>query len=107
MQFVFTADAHYGITRPSCRGAKDANARIVNRALVASINALAATAFPADGGLRARGPVGPIDFVVEGGDVSNRADVVDGTAIESAGSTWRAFVDDYVNGVSLTGAGSA
>jgi Calcineurin-like phosphoesterase len=105
VQFVFTADAHYGITRSSFRGAKDVNARIVNRALVASINALTATPFPADGGLRARGPVGPIDFVVEGGDVSNRADVVDGKAIESAASTWRAFVDDYVNGVSLTDAG--
>jgi len=101
VQFVFTADAHYGITRHQFRGARDVNARVVNQALVASINSLADAAFPADGGLRAHGPVGPIDFVVEGGDVSNRADVVDGRAIDSAAVTWRAFVDDYVGGVTL------
>jgi hypothetical protein len=104
VQFVFTADAHYGITRPSFRGGTNVNARIVNRALVASINALANASFPADGGLRARGPVGPIDFVAEGGDVSNRADVTDDIPGESAASTWRAFVDDYISGITLTDA---
>ena len=95
VQFVFTADAHYGITRPAFRGAKTVDARTVNRALVASINQLSTLTFPVDDGVHAGAPVGPVDFVVEGGDVSNREDVIDGQAIEKAESTWQEFRDDY------------
>jgi hypothetical protein len=95
VQFVFSSDAHYGITRPAFRGAKDVDARTVNQALVASINRLATAAFPGDGGIGAGGPVGPVDFFVEGGDVSNREEIVDGKAIETSELTWREFRDDY------------
>lgn len=106
MQFVFTADAHYGITRPSFRGAGNVDARTVNRALVASINQLTAATFPADGGIGAGGPVGAVDFLTVGGDVSNREDVVDGRAIERSELTWREFRDDYRE-LTLTDRGGA
>src|SRR5689334_24952523 len=55
VRFVFTSDAHYGVTRRSFRGHTDVPAHDVNAALVADINAQSAD--------------GPMDFVVEGGDV--------------------------------------
>jgi len=104
VQFIFTADAHYGITRPGFRGGKDVGARTVNRALVRSINTLATATFPPDGGLHARSAVGPIDFVVEGGDICNRAEVGDGEAIQTAAESWHAFAEDYIDGLALTNA---
>lgn len=55
VRFVFTSDAHYGLTRTHFRGADDVSATVVNRALVEAVNR-----------------TGPLDFVVEGGDVANR-----------------------------------
>jgi hypothetical protein len=40
IQFIFTSDSHYGITRPEFQGAKDVDAHIVNAVLVAKINTL-------------------------------------------------------------------
>jgi len=50
IQFVFTADSHYGITRPAFRGSRNVNAAIVNAALVQRMNQLASSSFPRDGG---------------------------------------------------------
>jgi len=102
VQFVFTSDAHYGLTRPSFRGASNVAAHVVNAALVTAINALPATRFPDDGGLGAGEAVGAIDFVAEGGDVANREEIVDGLAIQPASASWREFVSDYVDGVTVT-----
>ena len=66
MQFVFTSDAHYGLTRASFRGRSQVPATVVNRALVAAVNALPSRTFPKDGGVAAGEPVGAIDFVAEG-----------------------------------------
>ena len=79
-------------------------ARVVNRALVSSIDSLGTASFPADGRLRAGTPVGPVDFVAEGGDVCNREEIVDGKVIEAAATCWREFVDDYPGGLTLTDA---
>ena len=79
-------------------------ARVVNRALVSSINSLSTASFPADGRLRAGAPVGPVDFVAHGGDVCNREEVVDGKAIEAAAICWPEFLEDYPGGLTLTDA---
>jgi hypothetical protein len=50
IQFVFTSDSHYGITRPEFRGGHNVNAAIVNTALVTRMNRLASSSFPRDGG---------------------------------------------------------
>src|SRR5215475_7717736 len=76
VQFIFTADSHYGLTR-SFRGQNNVAAHVVNAAMVAQMNKLPSANFPADGGLRASGPVGPIDFVVDGGDIANRAEAAE------------------------------
>jgi hypothetical protein len=101
VQFIFTTDSHYGITRPSFRGATNVEAHTVNAAMVASMNQLAHATFPSDGGLRAARPVGPVDFLVDGGDIANREEVAGDTAIQSAAASWSQFRSDYINGLTL------
>jgi hypothetical protein len=77
------------------------SAHDVNTALVAAINRLPTTRFPDDGGLGAGETVGAIDFVAEGGDVVNREEIIDGVAIQPAAVSWRQFVEDYVDGITI------
>jgi hypothetical protein len=102
VQFVFTSDAHYGIARPEFRGAAQVDARIVNAALVRSINAVTSATFPDDGGMRAGERVGNIDFVVEGGDIANRAERSESGQIQDAAASWAQFRADYVDGLTVT-----
>jgi hypothetical protein len=99
VQFVFTSDAHYGISRDAFRGLSSVNARIVNQALVAKINTLAGVTLPHDGGVEAGHAVGPIDFVAEGGDIANREEGSGAEAIQSAAASWAQFRADYVDGL--------
>ena len=80
IRFVFTSDAHYGLTRPSFRGHMNVPAHDVNAALVADINTL-----------------GPIDFVVEGGDVANREEADE--EIQPASVSWAQFSRDYLQSI--------
>ena len=98
IQFVFTSDAHYGITRSNFQGATKVDAHVVNSALVAKMNALPTLTLPADGGLKAGKAVGTIDFVVEGGDIANRQE----TGIQAAAASWAQFQADYIDGLNLT-----
>ena len=66
VRFVFTSDAHNGITRTHFRGADAVPATVVNRALVDAVNR-----------------AGPLDFVVEGGDVANREEETELGPIQS------------------------
>src|ERR1700745_561850 len=77
IRFVFTSDAHYGLTRPAFRGRANVSAHDVNAALVADIDSL-----------------GPLDFVAEGGDVANRAEAEE--EIQPAAVSWRQFHQDYI-----------
>lgn len=101
IQFVFTSDAHYGIKRAAFRGQTAVDARVVNQALVSKIDALASASFPRDGGLRSAEAIGPIDFVVEGGDIANRAETKDEVVIQDAARSWEDFRADYVDGLTL------
>jgi hypothetical protein len=85
VSFVFTSDAHYGITRPHFRGRDDVDAHVVNAALVDAINR-----------------VGPLDFVAEGGDIANREEVTDTGIIQSAATSWAQFQSDYIEGLRTT-----
>ncbi len=101
IQFVVTADAHYGITRPAFRGRHDVDAHIVNRALVATLNTLPRLELPLDGGIGAGHVVGAVDFVVEAGDITNREERADGAAVQPAAVSWAQFVNDYIDGLRL------
>jgi predicted MPP superfamily phosphohydrolase len=77
IRFVFTSDAHYGLTRPAFRGRTNVRAHDVNAALVADIDTL-----------------GAMDFVVEGGDVANRMEAEE--EIQPASVSWSQFKRDYI-----------
>ncbi len=101
VQFVFSSDAHFGITRPAFRGAVAVDAETVNHALVEELNTLSTATFPRDGGVSASRFVGPVDFMVEGGDVANRQEVTGTGAIQPAAVSWAQFVHEYIDGVTL------
>jgi hypothetical protein len=85
LRFVFTSDAHYGMTRASFRGHANVDAHVVNAAMVAAINRL-----------------GPLDFVAEGGDIATREEAGDLEVVQSAGASWAQFRADYVDGLTVT-----
>jgi hypothetical protein len=97
IEFLFTSDAHYGLTRAAFRGGTNVDAHVVNAAMVARMNTI----------------VDPIDFVVEAGDIANREETaggVNGGAIQPAAASWAQFKADYIDGLTLhdrTGAHSA
>ena len=99
VQFVFTSDSHFGLTRKAFRGAENVNASVVNAALVAAINALPAAMIPKDGGIGGNASVGPIDFVANAGDLANRAETTDGGQIQPASASWAEFRRIYLEGV--------
>jgi hypothetical protein len=101
IQFIFTSDAHYGLTRPAFQGGVDVDAHIVNAAMIAQINTLPGVLLPTDGGLRAGQPVGAVDFLEESGDIANRSEIVGARAIQSAAVSWRQFETDYIRGLTL------
>jgi len=101
VQFIFTADSHYGLARSTFRGGSNVDAHVGNSAMIAKINRMSEFSFPADGGLRSGQPVGAIDFVVDGGDIANRAETTDEFTIQSASASWSQFHLDYFDGLKL------
>lgn len=102
IQFIFTSDAHYGITRANFRGATKVDGHTVNAALVAKLNGVSAVTLPDDSGISGNKQVGPVDFIVEGGDIANREEGEGTAAIQSASASWKQFQGDYIDGITLT-----
>ena len=90
VQFVFTSDQHYGLTKTSFQGASGVDARIVNATLVAKINSLPLVNFPNDGGVKAGQSIRFMDYVISAGDIANREE----TGIQAATNSWNQFVND-------------
>lgn len=101
VEFVFTSDVHFGITRGNFRGGANVDAQVVNMALVQTINRLPGAMLPADGGLKAGQAVGPIDFVAITGDLASRQELYP-IHIQSAAVSWGQFESTYINGLTLT-----
>src|SRR5689334_15483226 len=72
INMVFSSDAHYGISRKSFRGDSNVTGTVVNAAMIKQINSLPGAEIPNDGGVNAGNTVGPIDFIVQAGDIANR-----------------------------------
>lgn len=101
VQFIFTSDAHYGLTRPTFRGRVAVDAHEVNAAMVEAVNALGSMSFPDDGGVGAAEPIGPVDFLAEGGDIANRMELDYGRQIQTATESFAQFKADYIDGIRL------
>jgi hypothetical protein len=102
IQFIFTSDAHYGITRAKFQGSTKVNSAIVNNAMIAKMNTISGITLPDDGGVNGNKLVGPIDFIVEGGDIANREEGTGAAAIQSASISWKQFQAGYIDSLNLT-----
>jgi calcineurin-like phosphoesterase family protein len=101
LEFVVTSDAHYGLSRAMFRGRANVDAQVVNAALVAQLNTLPGAHLPLDGGLGAGRILGGVEFVVETGDITNRAERTDQLTVQPAAASWSQFVEDYVTNLHL------
>jgi len=100
IQMIYTSDSHYGITRANFQGATNVDAHIVNAAMVAKLNGMSNLSFPNDNGFNAGQVVGPIDYVINTGDLANRQESA-APAIQSAAASWAQFSTDYLSGLTL------
>jgi len=91
IQFVFTSDVHYGITRKAFRGNENVDAHIVNTAMIAQINTLPGIVLPDDKGVRSGKKIGCVDYLVETGDIANRQE----PPYQPATASWKQFTKDY------------
>jgi len=99
IQFVYSSDAHFGITRATFQGATNVNSSTVNAKLVEKINSLPALTIPADNGVNAGKVVSGIDYFINTGDFSNREE--SSSSIQSATISWGQFSSTYINGLTL------
>lgn len=99
VNMIYSSDAHYGITRPKFRGDTNVMSYLVNAAMIKQMNTVPTLTLPADDGIGAGKTVGPVDYVIESGDISNRMEI----PIQSAAASWAQFVNDYMHGINLTG----
>ncbi len=99
IQFVYSSDAHFGITRAAFQGATNVNSSIVNGKLVEKINSLPTLTIPSDNGVNAGKVVGGIDYFINTGDFSNREE--SSSSIQSASLSWGQFSSTYLNGLNL------
>lgn len=100
VQIVYTSDSHYGIKRANFQSATSVDAHVVNAALVKTINGLPTISFPSDNGLYAGKTIGPIDYVINTGDIANRMET--SSSVQSAAASWDQFKIDYLDGLTLT-----
>ncbi|MFC0514938.1 metallophosphoesterase family protein [Mucilaginibacter angelicae] len=99
INMVFTSDAHYGINRAKFRGDTNVTGHKVNAAMINQINTLPGLKLPNDGGINAARNVGGIDFLVEGGDITNRME----PPVQSSALSWDQFKADYMQALKLKG----
>ena len=99
IQFVYSSDAHFGITRATFQGATNVNSSVVNAKLVEKINTLPTLTIPADNGVNAGKVVSGIDYFINTGDFANREE--SSSSIQSATISWGQFNSTCINGLTL------
>lgn len=97
LNFVFTSDAHYGITRKLFRGEKNVSAQKVNRAMINAINTITTITLPIGNGVDANQKIAGVDYLIETGDISNRMEI----PYQSATASWQQFASDYYGKLTL------
>lgn len=99
INMVFSSDAHYGVTRKAFRGDSNVTGMLVNAAMIKEVNRLPNVQIPNDGGVNAGHTVGPIDFMIQTGDIANRME----PPVQSATASWAQFENDYIEGLKVKG----
>lgn len=93
---IFTSDVHFGIKKKKFREAKDVDAKIVNEAMVQSMDHLSEENFPKDDGLQSGDEIKYIDYLIITGDITNRMQI----PVQTAKKSWDQFQNVYLNGLS-------
>ncbi|MEI6753410.1 MAG: metallophosphoesterase [Paludibacter sp.] len=107
INLIYTSDSHYGIARSVFQGATTVNAQKVNQEMIAKLNGMSLVTFPSDNGVKSAQVVGPIDYVINTGDIANRQETGDPLKtppvanIQSAAASWAQFKIDYIDGITL------
>ena len=91
LNFIFTSDVHYGITRHHFRGADSVPSNRVNEAMINAMDLVPQTVLPADSGIAAGKPVQHIEGLLIAGDIANRAE----KGVQAAKLSWEQFCNDY------------
>jgi hypothetical protein len=99
IQFVYSSDAHFGITRSNFQGATNVNSAVVNAKMVEKINSLPTLTIPSDNGVNSGKVVGGIDYFINTGDFANREE--SSSSIQSASISWGQFTSTYISGLTL------
>jgi len=99
VQFIFTSDAHYGITRAAFQGKTKVDAHVVNAAMIAQMNTLPGMTLPKDNGVNAGLKINTIDYVLEAGDIANRMET--SATVQTASASWDQFKIDYLQSLTV------
>jgi len=97
IQFVFTSDVHFGLTKENFRGQKNVSAAAVNKAMVNEINQLTTKTFPLDNGVQSNKSIKNLDAIVITGDIANRMEI----GIQSATKSWNEFSSVFLDGLKI------
>lgn len=97
VNFIYTSDAHYGVNRKDFRGHKDVSSQQVNAAMIEQINSISTLKLPTDKGVGSAQVVGAVDYLIQGGDITNRMEI----PIQSAADSWKEFQTDYIKNIRL------
>ncbi len=90
IQFVYVSDCHYGIER-DFRGETGVMAKEVNKAMIEAIEALPSLVIPEDGGEREGETIAWVDYLINTGDIANRAE----KGVQRSVRSWRQFERDW------------
>ena len=91
VNIVFVSDSHYGISREF--NGKTRTSDYVNSAMLKVINSLPGDILPDDKGVGAGSSINGIEFIVHGGDVSNRQE----NGVQSSAESWNQFKTNFIN----------
>jgi hypothetical protein len=92
LQFIWTSDTHFGLTKPVFRNDSNVSAAAVNAAMVEQMNKIPFTYFPKDNGTCAGKIVGAVEAVIVTGDLCNRQEI----GIQNATISWKQFEEDFI-----------
>jgi len=98
VQFIFTSDVHFGLTKNTFQSKTNVAAFEVNKAMVKSLNQLQGQVIPNDNGVNANQIIKGFDAAIITGDIANRME--DG--VQSATKSWEEFKKVYVDSLQLT-----
>lgn len=93
INFIFTSDVHFGLTKDYFRGKENVSARDVDMAMMQVMNNLYTSKLPADKGVLENKVIGGIDALVITGDIANRME----KGVQTASASWKQFQEVFID----------